>query len=61
MLADFIKTSRTNKELEMALSVIKDFKKCESIEEFMNDVLVSWQKLEMLEKMLETIINERKV
>ena len=59
MITDFLKTKRSKKELKIALDVLKEFKNCESEEEWMTIMFAAWIKLEQLEEFLEHIINKK--
>lgn len=52
MLIDFLKTTRTKEELKTALEVLREFKECESTEEWARCPLVAWAKLEQMEEYL---------
>ncbi len=53
MIIDFLKTERSIEELASALAVIRDFKQCESQEEWLCIPFGAWAKLEQLEEYLE--------
>ena len=57
MITDFLKTSRRKEELKIALDILLEFKKCESIEEWAMIPFVSWTKLEQLEEFLDYLVN----
>lgn len=60
-ITDFLKTKISKKELETTLKVIKEFKSCESSEEWMMISLSAWVKLEQLEEYLEYLVNGKKL
>ena len=55
MLKDFLKTERSVEDLKTALSVIREYKKCESQEEYLSIFFSTWERLEELEEFLETL------
>lgn len=57
MITDFLKTKRTPEELRAALDVIRDFKACESQEEWLAISFSAWVKLEQLEEFLDHLVN----
>lgn len=52
MLIDFLKTTRTKEELKTALEVLREFKECESEQEWARCPFVAWAKLEQMEEYL---------
>lgn len=52
MITNFLKTTRTKEELKTALEVLREFKGCESQEEWLIAPFVAWRKLEQLEEFL---------
>jgi hypothetical protein len=56
MIADFLKTDRPKEDLKMALEVLREFKKCESTEEWAYTPFAVWSKLEQLEDFLEHLV-----
>lgn len=57
MLLDFLQTKRSPAELRTALEVIREFKACESQEEYMGYMFATWHQLEHLEAMLESLLD----
>jgi len=60
-ITDFLKTKRSKKELAIALEVIKEFKACESPEEWLAIPFAAWAKLEQLNEFLEHLVNNEKL
>lgn len=56
MSIDFLKTPRTKDELKTALAVLREFKQCESQEEWLYAPFVAWAKLEQLEEYLAHLV-----
>lgn len=52
MIIDFLKTKRSLEELRAALDILREFKKCESTEEYLAVPFSAWIKLEQLEEYL---------
>ena len=52
MIIDFLKTKRSKAELQTALEILREFKECESDEEWLMVPFVVWSKLEQLEEFL---------
>ena len=52
MITDFLKTDRSKEDLKIALEVLREFKKCESTEEWTSIMFVAWTKLEQFEEFL---------
>ncbi len=52
-ITDFLRTKRPKPELEIALSVLLEFKGNESLTEFADISGVAWYKLEQLQEFLE--------
>ena len=52
MITNFLKTTRTKEELKTALEVLREFKGCESQEEWLMIPFAAWSKLEQLEEFL---------
>lgn len=57
MIIDFLKTKRSKAELKIALKVLREFKKCESKEEWVDCPFIAWTKLEQLEEYLAHLAN----
>jgi hypothetical protein len=57
MITDFLKTTRTKEELASALSVLRDFKRCESDAEWLMIPFGAWAKLEQLEEFLAHLVD----
>lgn len=60
-ITDFLDTKRPKKQLQEALEVLKEFKKCESQEEWLMIQFAAWTKLEQLEEFLEHLVNGKKL
>ena len=56
-ITDFLKTPRSKDELRVALEVLREFKACESLEEWAAIMFASWAKLEQLEEFLDHLVN----
>ncbi|WP_316979237.1 hypothetical protein [Shumkonia mesophila] len=52
MLIDFLKTQRSREDLKTALDVLREFKSCESDEEWFLCPCAAWTKLEQMEEYL---------
>jgi hypothetical protein len=52
-ITDFLKTNRSKKDLMTALAVLREFKGCESMEEWAFIQFAAWAKLEQLQEFLE--------
>lgn len=61
MIIDFLKTKRSKEELSAALEVIKEFKGCESDDEWFAIPFEAWAKLEQLEEYLEHLVNGKEL
>ena len=57
MITDFLKTQRSQAELAIALTVLREFKECESTEEWALAPFQAWVKLEQLEEYLDHLVN----
>jgi hypothetical protein len=57
MITDFLNTSRSKSELQTALNVLRDFKNCESREEWLFIPFAAWAKLEQMEEFLEHLVD----
>jgi hypothetical protein len=53
---DFLQTKTSKEELSSALKVLREFKKCESEEEWMRTLFIAWIKLEQLEEYLAHLV-----
>lgn len=60
-ITDFLKTKRSKEELKVALKVLREFKKCESKEEWFMIPFSAWSKLEQLEEYLDHLVNKKKL
>lgn len=58
-ITDFLKTKTKKKDLNIALKILKEFKKCESKEEWFYIDFSAWAKLEQLEEYLEYLVNNK--
>lgn len=56
MITDFLKTTRSKDELKHALEVLREFKNCESQEEWLEIMFAAWAKLEQLEEFLAHMV-----
>ena len=56
-ITDFLKTQRSKDDLRVALEVVREFKRCESVDEWAAIMFVSWAKLEQLEEFLDHLVN----
>lgn len=56
MITDFLKTQRTKEELTAALEVLREFKGCESQEEWLMIPFAAWAKLEQMEEFLAHLV-----
>jgi len=57
MIIDFLKTERSKDELKTALDIVRDFKLCESGDEWMMTPFSAWIKLEQLEEFLAHLVD----
>jgi hypothetical protein len=57
MITDFLKTGRDKAELATALAVLREFKECESTEEWFGTWFAAWAKLEQLEEFLAHLVD----
>ena len=55
MITDFLKTTRSKEELKLALEVLREFKACESQNEWLAIPFAAWAKLEQIEEFLAHI------
>lgn len=55
-ITEFLKTKRSKAELKTALDVLREFKKCETQEEWLQIPFVAWTKLEQLQEFLEHLV-----
>ena len=58
MLIDFLKTQRSKAELQTALTILREFKACESTEEWVCTMFAVWIKLEELEEYLAHLVED---
>lgn len=56
VITDFLKTKRKKSELKSALAVLREFKECESQEEWLMISFAAWAKLEQLEEFLANLV-----
>lgn len=56
MIVNFLKTTRSKDELKHALEVLREFKSCESAEEWAMIPFAAWAKLEQLEEFLAHLV-----
>jgi len=57
MITDFLNTKRSPEELALALEILKEFKRCESQEEYLGIYFSAWAKLEQMQEFLEHLVN----
>lgn len=57
MITDFLKNPRPKRELAITLAVVREFKGCESMEEWVAISFAAWAKLEQLEEYLDHMVN----
>lgn len=57
VITDFLRTSRSKAELATALDVLREFKRGESEEEWVEIPFLAWAKLEQLEEFLDHLVN----
>ena len=55
-ITNFLKTKRPKEELRTALEVLREFKECESIEEYLVVPFLAWGKFENLEEFLRHLV-----
>lgn len=58
MITDFLKTDRNKTELKHALEVLREFKNCESQDEWLEIMFEAWAKLEQLEEFLAHLVED---
>lgn len=58
MITNFLKTTRSKHDLEIALSVLREFKQGESQEEWTSIMFIAWAKLEQLEEFLAHLVED---
>ncbi len=56
MIADFLKTEILSEDLLTTLRVLREFKSCESDEEYIMTMFDAWTKLEQLEEYLAYLV-----
>lgn len=56
MITDFLTTQRSTTDLATALAVLREFKRCESQEEWYQIPFNAWAKLEQLEEFLAHLV-----
>jgi hypothetical protein len=57
LIIDFLKTNRSKDDLRAALGVLREFKSCESEEEWLWTPFEAWAKLEQLEEFLAHLVD----
>lgn len=57
-IVDFLKTKTPKTDLDTALRVLREFKECESQEEWVMINFDAWAKLEQLEEFLDHLVND---
>lgn len=58
MITDFLKTNRSKDELRTTLEVLREFKECESSNEWLMISFAAWAKLEQLEEFLAHLVED---
>lgn len=58
MITNFLKTTRSKDELKHALEVLREFKECESQDEWLMIPFLAWTKLEQLEEFLAHMVED---
>lgn len=56
MITNFLKTTRSKEDLKIALEILREFKKCESEEEWIGIPFIAWSKLEQMEEFLSHLV-----
>jgi hypothetical protein len=56
MITDFLKTRQSPHDLKAALEIVREFKLCESREEWLSISFLAWDKLEQLEEFLAHLV-----
>lgn len=56
-ITDFLRTTTSRRELRIALKVLREFKACESGEEWLSIPFAAWAKLEQLEEFLVHLVD----
>lgn len=56
-ITEFLQTSRSKAELATALDILREFKRGESSEEWIDVPFLAWAKLEQLEALLDHLVN----
>jgi hypothetical protein len=57
LIIDFLKTNRSKDDLRAALEVLREFKSCESEDEYSWVPFAAWAKLEQLEEFLAHLVD----
>lgn len=58
MIIDFLQTDIPKDKLKVALEVLRQFKQCESKDEWLDIPFICWTKLEQLEEFLDYLVND---
>lgn len=61
MITDFLKTKTSKRDLKTTLKVLREYKSCESEEEFFNILFSGWVKLEEFESFLEHLVEGKEL
>jgi len=61
MIIDFLKTKTSKKDLKTCLDILKEFRKCESKEEWFMIPFDAWTKFEQISEYLEYLVNGGKL
>ena len=61
VITDFLKTTRKKEDLQIALEVLKEFKGCESLDEWAFTYFHNWIKFEQFEEFLEHLVNGKEL
>lgn len=59
MILDFLKTKTSKRKLKVTLAVLREFKACESNEEWLATMNVAWAKLEQFEEYLAHLVDDK--
>lgn len=60
-LIDFLKTTRSKEDLAVALAVLREFKACESDQEYLGVPFAAWAKLEQIEEFLAHLVEGKEL
>jgi len=57
MIIDFLQTKRSKDDLRITLEVLREFKSCESMKEWVSIPFAAWAKVEQLQEYLEHLVD----